>query len=78
MKSLKSETKRCCFTAKFARNMSEVRLVAGDTVEFQYAFVLPLCGSMEMNCSLSLLFAQLREEMETEVGQALFAPRKQN
>lgn len=36
------------------------------------------CGSMEVNCSLALLFAQLRGELETAVGQALFAPRKQN
>jgi hypothetical protein len=28
-------------------------LVAGDTVEFQKAFVLPLCGRMEMNLYLS-------------------------
>ena len=35
------------------------------------------CGSIETNCTLSLLFAQLREELEAEVGQALFAPKKQ-
>ena len=29
-------------------------------------------GSMEMNCSLALLFAQLREELEGEVSHALF------
>lgn len=51
--------------------------LSDSTVSIDGGFVLR-CGSMEMNCSLSLLFAQLREEMETEVGQALFAPRKQN
>lgn len=30
------------------------------------------CGSVESNCSLRLLFAQLREELEVEVSRALF------
>ncbi|MBQ9761037.1 MAG: V-type ATP synthase subunit E [Clostridia bacterium] len=36
------------------------------------------CGSVESNCSFALLFAELRRELEAEVGQALFAPKKQN
>ena len=36
------------------------------------------CGSVETNSSFSLLFAQLREELEAEVGEALFTPRKRN
>ena len=30
------------------------------------------CGSIESNCSLALLFAQLREELEAEICHALF------
>ncbi len=30
------------------------------------------CGDIESNCSLSLLFAQLRQDLEAEVGRALF------
>lgn len=36
------------------------------------------CGSVETNSSFSLLFAQLREELEAEVSEALFTPRKRN
>ena len=36
------------------------------------------CGEVETNCSLSLLFAQLRRELEAEVGRAMFVPKKQN
>lgn len=35
-------------------------------------------GDVESNCSLSLLFAQLREELEAEVGRALFDVKTQN
>lgn len=35
-------------------------------------------GDVESNCSLSLLFAQLREELEAEVGHALFDVKTQN
>lgn len=30
------------------------------------------CGSVESNCSLSILFAQLREDLESEVARTLF------
>ena len=33
------------------------------------------CGNVESNCSLSILFAQLREDLESEVASALFDPR---
>lgn len=33
------------------------------------------CGNIEANCSLELLFAHLREELEAEVGHALFDVR---
>ncbi len=32
------------------------------------------CGDIETNCSLGLLFAQLRSELEGEVSRVLFAP----
>ena len=35
-------------------------------------------GDVESNCSLELLFAGLREELEAEVSHALFAPKKQD
>ena len=35
------------------------------------------CGNIEANCSLSLLFAQLREELEAEVSHALFVTERQ-
>lgn len=34
------------------------------------------CGDVESNCALSLLFAQLRRELETDVSRALFSPAK--
>ena len=33
------------------------------------------CGNVESNCSLSILFAQLRESLESEVARALFEVR---
>ena len=36
------------------------------------------CGDVEANCSLSLVFAQLRDALESEVGHALFDVKKQN
>ena len=33
------------------------------------------CGSVESNCSLSILFAQLRESLESEVARTLFDAR---
>ncbi|MBQ9784582.1 MAG: V-type ATP synthase subunit E [Clostridia bacterium] len=36
------------------------------------------CGSVESNCSLALLFAQLRQELEGDVSRALFDARGQH
>ncbi len=36
------------------------------------------CGSVESNCSLALLFAQLRQELEGDVSHALFDARGQH
>ena len=49
--------------------------LAKTTAPLDGGFILR-CGSIETNCTLSLLFAQLRTELETEVGQALFVPPK--
>ncbi len=51
--------------------------VSRSTVAIDGGFILR-CGAMEANCSLSLLFEQLRADLETEVGQALFSPPKKN
>lgn len=55
----------------------ECLVLSGTTVSIDGGFILR-CGSIEANCSFALLFAQLREELEAEVGHALFTPKKQN
>ena len=40
--------------------------------------VILCAGEVEFNCSLSMLFSQLKRELEAEVNEALFAPRGQN
>lgn len=53
------------------------RLTLSDhTVQIDGGLILR-CGSVESNCSLSLLFAQLREELEVDVSRALFDARGQ-
>ena len=52
-------------------------VLASATVSIDGGFILR-CGSIEANCSFALLFAQLREELEAEVGHVLFTPKKQN
>lgn len=53
------------------------RLTLSDhTVQIDGGLILR-CGSVESNCSLSLLFAQLREELEGDVSRALFDARGQ-
>ncbi len=53
------------------------RLALSDhTVQIDGGLILR-CGSVESNCSLSLLFAQLREELEGDVSRALFDARGQ-
>ena len=46
--------------------------LANETVRIDGGLILR-CGSIEANCSLSLLFAQLREELEAEVCRVLFS-----
>ena len=50
-------------------------MLAKTTAPIDGGFILR-CGDVEINCTLSLLFSQLRTELETEVGQALFVPQK--
>ena len=54
------------------------RLALADVTAPIDAGLILRCGDIETNCSFSLLFAQLREELEGEVGQALFSPRRRN
>ena len=48
--------------------------LASQTVAIDGGLVLR-CGSVESNCSLSILFAQLRESLESEVARTLFDAR---
>ena len=51
-------------------------VLSGQTLSTNGGLVLR-CGNIEANCSLSLLFAQLREELESEVSHALFVTERQ-
>ena len=46
-------------------------VLASGTANIDGGLVLR-CGNVESNCSLSILFAQLREGLETDVARALF------
>ena len=48
--------------------------LAGETANIDGGLVLR-CGSVESNCSLAILFAQLRESLESEVARTLFEAR---
>ena len=48
--------------------------LANQTVNIDGGLVLR-CGNVESNCSLSILFAQLREGLESEVARTLFDAR---
>ncbi len=48
--------------------------LAAQTVSIDGGLILR-CGSVESNCSLSILFAQLREGLEAEVARTLFETR---
>lgn len=48
--------------------------LAGGTANIDGGLILR-CGSVESNCSFSILFAQLREGLETDVARALFEVR---
>lgn len=58
-----------------ADKLARIRL-ADKTVAIDGGLILRF-GPIESNCSLSLLFAQLREELEGEVSRALFESRAQ-
>ena len=49
-------------------------VLASGTANIDGGLVLR-CGNVESNCSLSILFAQLREGLETDVARALFEVR---
>ena len=53
-----------------AEKLSRLTL-ATQTVNIDGGLILR-CGSVESNCSLSILFAQLREGLESEVARTLF------
>jgi len=56
---------------KLPAEMLDRLTVSEQTVGIDGGLILR-CGSVESNCSLRPLFAQLREELETEVSRALF------
>ncbi|MBE6553498.1 MAG: hypothetical protein E7666_04055 [Ruminococcaceae bacterium] len=56
---------------KLPAEMLEKLVLAESTASIDGGLILR-CGNIEANCSLSLLFAQLREELETEVCRVLF------
>ncbi|MBR3893551.1 MAG: hypothetical protein IKJ35_00225 [Clostridia bacterium] len=56
---------------KLPSEMLKKLTVSEKTVGIDGGLILR-CGSVEANCSLTLLFAQLREELESEVSRALF------
>ena len=56
-----------------AEKLSRLTL-ATQTVNIDGGLILR-CGNIESNCSLSILFAQLRESLESEVARTLFDAR---
>ena len=62
-------------SGKLPKEVLDKLVLSQDEVNIDGGLILR-CGSVEANCSLSLLFAQLREELEAEVSHALFAPDK--
>ncbi len=58
-----------------AEMLSKLR-ISDTTQEMDGGFLLS-CGDIQANCTLSVLFAGLREELETEVGRVLFEAPKQ-
>ncbi len=56
---------------KLPAEMLQKLKLADSTASIDGGLILR-CGSIEANCSLSLLFAQLREELEPEVCRVLF------
>lgn len=57
--------------AKLEQETLDKLVLSKQTLSVEGGLVLR-CGNIEANCSLSLLFSQLREELEAEVSRALF------
>ncbi len=55
--------------------LSKLR-ISESTQDMDGGFILS-CGDIQANCTLSVLFAGLREELETEIGRVLFEAPKQ-
>ena len=60
---------------KVAREKTDALVISAQNAAIGGGLILR-CGDIEINCSLSLLFAQLREELEGEVSCALFQPEQ--
>ena len=63
-------------TARVEKEKLDKLVLSKQTLSANGGLVLR-CGNIEANCSLSLLFAQLREELEAEVSHALFVTERQ-
>ena len=61
-------------SGKVAAEKLNLLTLSGQTVAIDGGLILR-CGSVESNCSFSLLFAQLRESLESEVARTLFEAR---
>ena len=60
---------------KVTRDKTNALVISAQNAAIGGGLILR-CGDIEINCSLSLLFAQLREELEGEVSRALFQPEQ--
>ena len=65
---------RLKLAAKVDAEKLEMLTLSDQTVNIDGGLILR-CGEVESNCSLSLLFADLRRELEAEVSRALFDPK---
>lgn len=71
------EAVRKKLSTKLDQSMLNKLVLSRQTLSVDGGLVLR-CGNIEANCSLPLLFSQLREELEAEVSHALFvADRRQ-
>ena len=59
---------------KVSAQKLELLALSSETAAIDGGLILR-CGSVESNCSFSILFAQLREDLESEVARTLFDPR---
>lgn len=60
-------------SGKVAPEVLEKLTLSANTATIGGGLILR-CGSVETNCSLELIFAHLRDELESEVEHALFEP----